>query len=474
MTQLSMMDAVDAALPHGTACGSWWWHAWRDGDAIPPGWRPPAPGTDYPKPRLPAGSPVGTACEGDEIDMEVAKAVDAWLPAGMVAPFVGIHETKRLPCGGAWACLEAWDRGLSHATVRDGLIEWGHVPGAGALVAWKGTTEWGRLPAEEAWDEEAQAWGPRLHWSLTWKPGDAVPPGYTPPIAGAALPGWQASHGGTLDENIASDVWAALWASHPPSVPFPLDGFVETHVFPDGALWASMMAITDGGLCHVVLRDGQIELSEAPGAGLLVWMEDARTWGRLPAKDRWDAEAEAWVPRTASTEAVSAPADVEALETSASDLPDVAPEPAAPAEAAEEGGSEDEFPDVDPVYGTRPVPPAPPDFVEKLLRTQKAARIARWELWKPMDALEEAGLATIRRRGQQGTNFFHCHIELAPAVSDLMTLRYSQRSGIPNDVTLQLLPGADPESEIVRQVEAILGLTAQPAGNPRPATGGAG
>lgn len=301
MTQLSMMAAIDAALTTGFPCGSWWWPAWKAGDAIPPGWRPPVPGADCPKPRLPAGSPPGTACENDEIDMEIAKAIDAWLPDGMEVPFIGIHETRRLACGGAWARLEACDGGLCHATVRDRIIEWGRVPGAGALVALEG--RWTRLPAEEAWDEEAQDWKPV-----------------------------------TTDED------------------------------------------------------------------------------------------------------------------------DVAEEP-----------------DVDPVYGTRRVPQASPDFLEKLLQQHEAVRRARHERWKPLEALEEAGLATIQRQGERGTKSFQCHIALAPAVSDAMTLWFFQAGGYPENVTLLLAPDTDPDSEIVRSVTAILGLgvTVRPAESPRPATGGA-
>ncbi|KQO61816.1 hypothetical protein [Methylobacterium sp. Leaf88] len=522
MSQLSMMPAIDAALTTGFPCGSWWWPAWKAGDPLPPGWRPPVPGADNPKPRLPAGSPPGIACDGDEIDVEIAKALDTWVPDGLESPFIGIHQTRRLACGGAWACLEALDGGLSHATVRHGVIEWGHVPGAGALVAWEGTTEWARLPAGEAWDEEAQAWGPHLHWSLTWKPGDVVPPGYTPPIAGEALPGWQASHGGTLNENIVSDVWAALWASHPPGVPFPLEGFVETHVFPDGALWASMVAITDGGLCHVTLRDGQIEWSEAPGAGMLVWREDTSTWGRLPAKDAWDAEAQAWVPKASSIEAVSAPPDVEAIETSASASSDVDPKPVAPvalplpsggieaflhahnlatnagwealanslsrttpgdvrnavarnvaggslaavnaeallarldaAEPPAEVVTEAEFPDVDPVHGTRRAPPPPPDFMEELVRKQDEARARREEAWRPMKALVNAGLAKMGQLNET-------RVRLLPPASDGLMLWYDPSVGDPKEVSLWITdPNVDPD--ILTRIEGILGVTARGA-----------
>ncbi|KQP79205.1 hypothetical protein [Methylobacterium sp. Leaf117] len=542
MTQLSFMDAVDAAPAHPTSHGTWWWHTWTQGHILPPGWRMPAPEAHVPRPRREAVVLPGVECT--DADLDIAKAIGKWLPPGMPSPIVGIHEMRRAEDGTIHACLEAFDGGLGHVSVRDGVLTWGHVPGAGALVPQEGTTEWMRLPARESWDAETQDWV--LNWTATWKPGDAIPPGLTPPVAGEALPTWYADYDGVVDEQVASVVWLALLDSQPPGVPFPFGAVAETHVLPDGALWACVTVAHDGGLCHVVLRGGQIELSEAPGAGLLVWREDARTWGRLPAKDAWDAEAQAWVPRAASTEAVSAPPDVEVIETSASDLPDVAPV-AAPVAAlqpsggiaaflhathlatdaswkdlavslsrttpgdvrnavarhvsggslsaanaaallarldaaeapAEDVAPEAEVPDVDsdvdPVYGTRPVPRASPDFLEKLLQKHEASRRARHERWKPLEALEEAGLATIKREGERGTKSFQCHIALAPAVSDAMTLWFSQTGGYPENVTLLLAPDTDPDSEIVRSVTAILGMgvTVRPAENPRPATGGA-
>jgi hypothetical protein len=293
------MDAVDAALPYGFPCGSWWWHAWKAGDPLPPGWRPPVPGADNPKPRLPAEASPGDACQSDEIDMEVAKAVDAWRPDGMANPLIGIHETRRLACGAAWARLEAWDGGLCQATVRDGLIEWTRVPGAGALVPLEG--RWTRGPAEEAWDEEAQDWKPA-----------------------------------TADADVRDE------------------------------------------------------------------------------------------------------------------------------------------PEVDPFDGTRPVRLASPEYIEELFSRQASVIASRDALWGPMDALVEAGLATMRQTGQRGTTTGRCYVDLAPSASEALTLFYNSRAGYPRDVSLRLAPGADPDSEIVRKVEAILGVTALPAGNPRPPTGGAG
>lgn len=511
MVQLSFMDAVDAALTSGFPCGSWWWPAWKAGDPLPPGWRPPVPGADNPKPRLPAGSPPGIACDGDEIDIEIAKALDAWRPAGMSSPFVGIYETRRLACGAAWARLEAWDAGLSHATVRGGIIEWGYVPGAGELVALDG--QWTRIPEEE---------GPDPQWTETWKLGDAIPPGLMPPVGGEVLPTWYYSHDGMRDEQIAMDVWQAVWDGNHPGAPFPFENLTETHVLPDGALWACLTAVHDGGLSHVTLRDGVLEWTEAPGAGLLVYAADTRTWGRLPAKETWDVEAAAWVPKASSTEAVSAPPDVEVIETSASASLDVAPEPAAPVAALQPSGgiqaflhahnlatdagwktlavslsrttpgdvrnavarnvaggslatanaeallarldaaespaevvTEAEFPDVDPVYGTRRAPPPPPDFMEELVRKQEEARAQREEAWRPMKALVNAGLAKMGQLNET-------RARLLPPASDGLMLWYDPSVGHPKEVSLWITdPNVDPD--ILTRIEGILGVTARGA-----------
>ncbi|CAM3145432.1 hypothetical protein JHFBIEKO_0211 [Methylobacterium mesophilicum] len=528
MTQLSFMHAVDAALTTGFPCGSWWWPAWKAGDPLPPGWRPPVPGADNPKPRLPAGSPPGIACDGDEIDIEIAKALDAWRPAGMSSPFVGIYETRRLACGAAWARLEAWDAGLSHATVRGGIIEWGYVPGAGELVALDG--QWTRIPEEE---------GPDPQWTETWKLGDAIPPGLMPPVGGEVLPTWYYSHDGMRDEQIAMDVWQAVWDGNHPGAPFPFENVTETHVLPDGALWACLTAVHDGGLSHVTLRDGVLEWTEAPGAGLLVYAADTRTWGRLPAKETWDAEAAAWVPKASSTEAVSAPPDAEALKTSASAPPDaeaidtsasapsdVDPEPAVPAVAPLPSGGiqaflhahnlatnfgwktlagslsrttpgdvrnavagniaggslsdanartllacieatdppadvvtevapEAEFPDVDPVYGTRRAPPPPPDFMEELARKQAEGRARRQEAWRPLEALADAGLAQL-------PTFVTDRTYLLPPASDSLMLWYDPNFGRPKDVSLWII-GPDVDPDILTRIESILGVTARGA-----------
>lgn len=512
MTQLSFMDAVDAALPHGFACGSWWWHAWKAGDAIPPGWRPPVPGADYPKPRLPAEAPPGAPCENDEIDIEVAKAVDAWLPDGMGTPFIGIHQTRRLACGAAWARLEAWDGGLCHATVRDGLIEWEHVPGAGALVALDG--RWTRLPAEEARD---------AHWT---EPGDAIPPGYTPPIAGEVRPGWDASHGGMRDRQIVSDVLEVLLGRFPPGIPFPWEGVVETHRYPDGAVWASLRAVHDGALSHLTLRDGVLEWSEAPGAGLLTYARETRTWGRLPAKKTWNAEALAAasaLPDVVVPEKEpSALPDAEAIETSASAPSDVEPEPAVPValplpsggpaaflhahnlatdtgwkgladslsrttpgdvrnavarhvaggslsaanaaallaciEATEppaELVTEAEFPEVDLVDGSRPVLRAPDDFMENLARARAAAAIDRAKEFCLGRALVEAGLAEWKEGGVKPV--------LMPPASDVLHLHWQQPMHAAHKHRLLLLDDTSPDHPVVRRVEEITRLRARPA-----------
>ncbi|TXM91069.1 hypothetical protein [Methylobacterium sp. WL116] len=221
MTQLSFMDAVDAAPPHPTSRGTWWWHTWAQGHILPPGWRPPARGAHVAKPRREAVVLPGVECT--DAEPAIAKAIDTWLPPGMPSPIIGVHETRRAEDGTIYACLEAWDGGLSHVSVRDGVLTWGHVPTTGALVQREGTMEWDRIPAGEAWDVEAQDWGLRSVWSVTWKPGDVVPPGRLPPVAGEVLPGFPSCHDGMVDEQIATVVWMALAERNTEGVPFPFE-----------------------------------------------------------------------------------------------------------------------------------------------------------------------------------------------------------------------------------------------------------
>jgi len=145
---------------------------------------------------------------------------------------------------------------------------------------------------------------PHVRWTETWRPGDVIPPGISPPVDDG-VPWRRWVHGPEYDGQVASDIWEAVYASLPletPAIPFPFYGFVETKRLPDGAAWGCLEAVHDGGLSFVMLRDGVLEWEDTPGAGALEYDEGTGTWTRLPAKERWDEEAQDWVPITLAPE----------------------------------------------------------------------------------------------------------------------------------------------------------------------------
>ena len=182
MTQISILDALDAAGAHPQAVRPrkvLWTDTWVLGDAVPPGLAPPAPDD-------PEGLPRFYRFYADdydpEIHAEVWQAVQDSIPATLPEipfPFSGLIETARLPDGARWACLVAYlDGGLSHVTLRDGELAWANAPGAGKLIWAEGTRTWERLPAWDAWDEEAGRFVPKGSTpKATSAPPDVEAPG---------------------------------------------------------------------------------------------------------------------------------------------------------------------------------------------------------------------------------------------------------------------------------------------------------
>ncbi|TXM95073.1 hypothetical protein FV223_02040 [Methylobacterium sp. WL116] len=300
----------------------------------------------------------------------------------------------------------------------------------------------------------------------------------------------------------------------------PYTDVSETHVLPDGALWACLSAKHDGGLSHVVLRDGEIEWSEAPGAGLLVWKEDTKSWGRLPAKDCWDAEAEAWVPKAPSTEAVSETLDVEDPEAATSAPSDVSAEPVVPEAALQPSGGIQEF-----LHATHLATDASwKSLAETLDRTtpgdvrnavarhvaggslsagnaasllaildaaEPPAEVApeaedddydpvdgsRRPLPPPPGFMEELARkqADVRSRREEAWRPLQALVDaglaragqyardrgyLLPPASDGLMLWYDPNFGCPSNVSLWITDG-EPKPEILARVEDILGVTAR-------------